>query len=97
MSRYKMLFVLVFGISTVYNYHYSHNSKKNFIKNLKKTSNEGPVHELYLCFRWLPVFVDKEQKLALMSIGFLVENEQDAIIWRGPKKTGVKHLDHRGA
>lgn len=38
---------------------------------------------------WLPVFVDKEQKLALMSIGFLVENEQDAIIWRGPKKTAM--------
>lgn len=74
---------------------YFHNSKKNFIKNLKITLNEGPVHELYLCFRWLPVFVDKEQKLALMSIGFLVENEQDAIIWRGPKKTGVKHLDNK--
>lgn len=40
-------------------------------------------------FSWLPVFVDKEQKLALMSIGFLVENEQEAIIWRGPKKTGM--------
>ncbi|XP_048759810.1 cytosolic Fe-S cluster assembly factor NUBP2 homolog isoform X2 [Ostrea edulis] len=38
---------------------------------------------------WLPVFVDKEQKLALMSIGFLVENEKDAIIWRGPKKTAM--------
>lgn len=24
-----------------------------------------------------------------------MENEQDAIIWRGPKKTGMKHLDNK--
>ncbi|PVD30967.1 hypothetical protein C0Q70_10243 [Pomacea canaliculata] len=38
---------------------------------------------------WLPVYVDKEQKLGVMSIGFLLENNDDAIIWRGPKKTAM--------
>lgn len=43
----------------------------------------------YFSIRWLPVYVDKEQKLGVMSIGFLLENNDDAIIWRGPKKTGM--------
>lgn len=38
---------------------------------------------------WLPVYVDKEQRLGVMSIAFLLENEDDAIIWRGPKKTAM--------
>lgn len=24
-----------------------------------------------------------------MSVGFLIDNKNDAIIWRGPKKTGL--------
>uniref|UniRef100_V9IMD1 Cytosolic Fe-S cluster assembly factor NUBP2 n=1 Tax=Apis cerana TaxID=7461 RepID=V9IMD1_APICE len=35
---------------------------------------------------WVPVFADKEQKLAVMSIGFLLKNQNDSIVWRGPKK-----------
>lgn len=35
------------------------------------------------------MFADKEQKLAVMSIGFLLKNQDDSIVWRGPKKTGM--------
>ena len=38
---------------------------------------------------WLPVYIDKDQQLGIMSIGFLVGNEDDAVVWRGPKKNGV--------
>ncbi|KAL8579017.1 hypothetical protein ACOMHN_035956 [Nucella lapillus] len=38
---------------------------------------------------WLPVYVDSEQKLGVMSIAFLMENDSEAVIWRGPKKTAM--------
>ncbi|XP_069124772.1 cytosolic Fe-S cluster assembly factor NUBP2 homolog [Argopecten irradians] len=38
---------------------------------------------------WLPVFVDKDQHLSVMSIAFLLEDANDAIVWRGPKKTAM--------
>eukprot|EP00054_Salpingoeca_dolichothecata_P018207 m.111498 g.111498 ORF g.111498 m.111498 type:complete len:208 (-) comp22783_c0_seq1:175-798(-) len=38
---------------------------------------------------WVPVFADKEQKLSVMSIGFLLKSSDDAVIWRGPKKTAM--------
>ena len=43
-----------------------------------------------VCFpgRWVPVYMDKEQTLGVMSIGFLLHNNTDAVIWRGPKKNG---------
>lgn len=41
------------------------------------------------CFRWVPVFADKEQKLAVMSIGFLLQHQDEAVVWRGPKKNGM--------
>lgn len=34
------------------------------------------------------MYADKEERLAVMSIGFLLENKNDAIVWRGPKKNG---------
>ena len=34
------------------------------------------------------VYIDKDQKLSIMSISFLLENQNDAIVWRGTKKTG---------
>jgi Mrp family chromosome partitioning ATPase len=37
---------------------------------------------------WAPVYTDDTQNLAVMSIGFLLENQKDPIIWRGPKKHG---------
>ncbi|CAO2642227.1 Cytosolic Fe-S cluster assembly factor NUBP2 [Lemmus lemmus] len=38
---------------------------------------------------WVPVFVDQEQSISLMSVGFLLENPDEAVVWRGPKKHGV--------
>jgi len=36
---------------------------------------------------WVPVYFDKEKKLSVMSIGFLVEDRDKPIVWRGPRKT----------
>ncbi|OLL23001.1 Cytosolic Fe-S cluster assembly factor NBP35 [Neolecta irregularis DAH-3] len=36
---------------------------------------------------WSPVYV--ADNLAVMSIGFLLPNVDDAVIWRGPKKNGL--------
>ena len=36
---------------------------------------------------WSPVYVAED--LAVMSIGFLLPKDDDAIIWRGPKKNGL--------
>ncbi|XP_036403353.1 cytosolic Fe-S cluster assembly factor nubp2 [Megalops cyprinoides] len=38
---------------------------------------------------WVPVYTDVNKSLALMSIGFLLENPDDAVVWRGPKKTAL--------
>jgi hypothetical protein len=38
---------------------------------------------------WVPVYVDKEQRLGIMSIGFLLNSSTDAVIWRGPKKNCI--------
>jgi len=36
---------------------------------------------------WSPVYLD--DRLAVMSIGFLLPNEDDAVVWRGPRKNGI--------
>ncbi|KAM4624381.1 cytosolic Fe-S cluster assembly factor nubp2 [Polymixia lowei] len=38
---------------------------------------------------WVPVYTDADQSLALMSIGFLLEDPDDAVVWRGPKKNAM--------
>ncbi|KPJ17657.1 Cytosolic Fe-S cluster assembly factor NUBP2-like [Papilio machaon] len=38
---------------------------------------------------WVPVYLDKEQRLGVMSIGFLLKTRNDAVVWRGPKKTAM--------
>lgn len=38
---------------------------------------------------WVPVYVDRERRLGVMSIGFLLKNRGDSIVWRGPKKDGM--------
>ncbi|XP_057323815.1 cytosolic Fe-S cluster assembly factor NUBP2 homolog [Microplitis mediator] len=38
---------------------------------------------------WIPVYTDDDKGLAVMSIGFLLKNRNDSIVWRGPKKTGM--------
>lgn len=35
---------------------------------------------------WSPVY---SGELAVMSIGFLMNNQNDAVIWRGPRKNGL--------
>lgn len=35
---------------------------------------------------WIPVYYDNEQRLGVISIGFLLNSKSDAVIWRGPKK-----------
>lgn len=35
---------------------------------------------------WSPVYV--QENLGVMSIGFMLPNPDDAVIWRGPKKNG---------
>lgn len=41
---------------------------------------------------WVPVYADaggEEPRLACMSIGFLLKNKGDSVIWRGPKKNAM--------
>ncbi|NP_001297785.1 cytosolic Fe-S cluster assembly factor nubp2 [Esox lucius] len=38
---------------------------------------------------WVPVYTDAQKSLALMSIGFLLEDPDKAVVWRGPKKTAL--------
>lgn len=38
---------------------------------------------------WVPVYMDKEQRLGVMSIAFLLNSRNDAVVWRGPKKTSM--------
>ncbi|XP_057236612.1 cytosolic Fe-S cluster assembly factor NUBP2 isoform X1 [Malurus melanocephalus] len=38
---------------------------------------------------WVPVFVGQDKAIALMSIGFLLERPDDAVVWRGPKKNAL--------
>ncbi|KAF4655666.1 cytosolic Fe-S cluster assembly factor nbp35 [Perkinsus olseni] len=47
--------------------------------------NDGEVHQS--AEGWQPVYVD--DRLAVMSIGFMLTNKDDAIVWRGPRKHGL--------
>lgn len=39
---------------------------------------------------WIPVYADgPEARLACMSVGFLLKNKGDSVVWRGPKKNGM--------
>ncbi|ORX36852.1 P-loop containing nucleoside triphosphate hydrolase protein, partial [Kockovaella imperatae] len=38
---------------------------------------------------WVPVYVDQERRLGCMSIGFLLKDRGDSVVWRGPKKDGM--------
>ncbi|XP_026729005.1 cytosolic Fe-S cluster assembly factor NUBP2 homolog [Trichoplusia ni] len=54
-----------------------------FILNLENQSvHQGPEG-------WIPVYLDNEQRLGVMSIGFLLGSRNDAVVWRGPKKTSM--------
>ena len=34
------------------------------------------------------MYTGADKMLAVMSIGFLLEHKDDAVVWRGPKKNG---------
>jgi len=39
---------------------------------------------------WVPVYADgSSARLACMSVGFLLKNKGDSVVWRGPKKNGM--------
>jgi len=38
---------------------------------------------------WLPVYTDNSKSLGVMSIGFLLSNQDDPVVWRGPKKNAM--------
>ena len=44
---------------------------------------------IIIIISWIPVYTDDTQRLAVMSIGFLLSNKDDAVVWRGPKKNGM--------
>lgn len=42
-----------------------------------------------MILRWLPVYFggdDNDRKFGVMSIAFLLPNQDDSVVWRGPKK-----------
>lgn len=42
---------------------------------------------------WSPVFVD--ERLGVMSIGFMLPHPDEAVVWRGPRKNGlIKQVLH---
>ena len=45
---------------------------------------------------WRPIVVSDGEghSLKAMSIAFLLPNPDDAVVWRGPKKTGKPGLHH---
>ncbi|NXG41796.1 NUBP2 factor, partial [Psilopogon haemacephalus] len=38
---------------------------------------------------WLPVLLGQDHSISLMSIGFLLEKPDEAVVWRGPKKNAL--------
>jgi len=47
-------------------------------------------HEVHQCSDgWVPVYTDSSRSLAVMSIAFLLKNDNDAVVWRGPKKNAM--------
>jgi len=38
---------------------------------------------------WVPVYSDESKRFSVMSIGFLLPDENASVAWRGPKKTSM--------
>lgn len=46
--------------------------------------------EIHQCENgWLPVYTDKDQRLGVMSIAFLLKHNAEPVVWRGPKKNAM--------
>jgi hypothetical protein len=41
---------------------------------------------------WSPVYV--EENLCVMSIAFMLPDQDDPVIWRGPRKNGTRECRH---
>ncbi|CAK9290735.1 unnamed protein product [Gordionus sp. m RMFG-2023] len=45
---------------------------------------------IYQCSQgWVPVYVDDQKTLCVMSMAFLLPSDKDPVIWRGPKKNAM--------
>jgi Mrp family chromosome partitioning ATPase len=55
----------------------------NFIPN---ATSKYEIAKVDIPCRWVPVYTSSDQRLGVMSIGFLLANRDDAVVWRGPKK-----------
>jgi len=50
--------------------------------------DKHPVHQS--SSGWVPVYADgSTARLACMSVGFLLKNRNDSVVWRGPKKNAL--------
>jgi Mrp family chromosome partitioning ATPase len=38
---------------------------------------------------WIPVYTDPSKTMGLVSLGFLLKNRDEPVIWRGPKKNAM--------
>ncbi|ANB16026.1 Cfd1p [Sugiyamaella lignohabitans] len=38
---------------------------------------------------WIPVYTDDTKRLCVMSLGFLLPDRGNSVVWRGPKKTAM--------
>mmetsp|Transcript_40207 Transcript_40207/g.62782 ORF Transcript_40207/g.62782 Transcript_40207/m.62782 type:complete len:214 (-) Transcript_40207:822-1463(-) len=38
---------------------------------------------------WVPVYTDDTKSLGVMSLAFLLPSNEDAVVWRGPKKNAM--------
>ncbi|OQV21465.1 Cytosolic Fe-S cluster assembly factor nubp2 [Hypsibius exemplaris] len=38
---------------------------------------------------WVPIYPGNDKSVGLMSIGFLLSNPDEAVVWRGPKKNAL--------
>lgn len=38
---------------------------------------------------WVPVYTSQDKSLSVISIGFLLQQKDDPVIWRGPKKNAM--------
>nr|CAG4648781.1 EOG090X0A5B [Polyphemus pediculus] len=38
---------------------------------------------------WVPVYTSQEKTLGVMSLGFLLQDKDSAVVWRGPKKNAL--------
>ncbi|KAK4320077.1 hypothetical protein Pmani_009043 [Petrolisthes manimaculis] len=39
--------------------------------------------------KWVPVYVDEDQRFSVISLAFFLDSKSDAVIWRGPKKNAM--------